>query len=178
MSTCGGLWRASEPLSGLMTACCVWTTWTSPRWFTAERWKPWRRRGLWCGCWSDGGRPPQRPSWRSTCWRAPKVRLWDINNIYLRGWLFVQAVTVPLCVSWSGLGFSIAGGIGNQHIPGDNSIYITKIIEGGAAQKDGRLQTGDRLLAVWHFCISNQNTWFFFFLNLTCFKSKFLHIIT
>lgn len=48
----------------------------------------------------------------------------------------------------TGLGFSIAGGIGNQHIPGDNSIYITKIIEGGAAQKDGRLQTGDRLLAV------------------------------
>ncbi|XP_048839459.1 disks large homolog 3-like isoform X7 [Brienomyrus brachyistius] len=47
-----------------------------------------------------------------------------------------------------GLGFSIAGGIGNQHIPGDNSIYITKIIDGGAAQKDGRLQTGDRLLAV------------------------------
>uniref|UniRef100_A0A3P8XA04 Discs, large homolog 3 (Drosophila) n=1 Tax=Esox lucius TaxID=8010 RepID=A0A3P8XA04_ESOLU len=47
-----------------------------------------------------------------------------------------------------GLGFSIAGGIGNQHIPGDNSIYITKIIESGAAQKDGRLQTGDRLLAV------------------------------
>ncbi|XP_008270975.1 disks large homolog 3 isoform X5 [Oryctolagus cuniculus] len=47
-----------------------------------------------------------------------------------------------------GLGFSIAGGIGNQHIPGDNSIYITKIIEGGAAQKDGRLQIGDRLLAV------------------------------
>ncbi|KAF2975604.1 hypothetical protein EK904_003150, partial [Melospiza melodia maxima] len=27
-------------------------------------------------------------------------------------------------------------------------IYITKIIEGGAAQKDGRLQIGDRLLAV------------------------------
>ncbi|XP_054244515.1 disks large homolog 3 isoform X3 [Indicator indicator] len=47
-----------------------------------------------------------------------------------------------------GLGFSIAGGIGNQHIPGDNSIYITKIIESGAAQKDGRLQVGDRLLAV------------------------------
>lgn len=51
-------------------------------------------------------------------------------------------------ITQTGLGFSIAGGIGNQHIPGDNSIYITKIIEGGAAQKDGRLQTGDRLLAV------------------------------
>ena len=25
-----------------------------------------------------------------------------------------------------GLGFTIAGGIGNQHIPGDNGIYVTK----------------------------------------------------
>lgn len=59
------------------------------------------------------------------------------------------SLTPHLCShSPSGLGFSIAGGIGNQHIPGDNSIYITKIIEGGAAQKDGRLQIGDRLLAV------------------------------
>nr|XP_032833759.1 discs large homolog 1-like protein isoform X4 [Petromyzon marinus] len=47
-----------------------------------------------------------------------------------------------------GLGFSIAGGVGNQHVPGDNSIYVTKIIDGGAALKDGRLQVGDRLLAV------------------------------
>lgn len=38
--------------------------------------------------------------------------------------------------------------MGNQHIPGDNSIYVTKIIEGGAAHKDGRLQIGDKLLAV------------------------------
>ncbi|XP_069065642.1 disks large homolog 3 isoform X3 [Pleurodeles waltl] len=57
-------------------------------------------------------------------------------------------VEVNLMKGPKGLGFSIAGGIGNQHIPGDNSIYITKIIEGGAAQKDGRLQIGDRLLAV------------------------------
>ncbi|KAK6478084.1 disks large-like protein 4 isoform X1 [Huso huso] len=47
-----------------------------------------------------------------------------------------------------GLGFSIAGGLGNQHIPGDNSIYVTKIIEGGAAHKDCRLQIGDKILAV------------------------------
>ena len=26
-----------------------------------------------------------------------------------------------------GLGFTIAGGIGNQHIPGDNGIYVTKV---------------------------------------------------
>lgn len=48
----------------------------------------------------------------------------------------------------TGLGFSIAGGVGNQHIPSDNSIFVTKIIDGGAAQKDGRLQVGDRLLMV------------------------------
>ncbi|CAJ0951380.1 unnamed protein product, partial [Ranitomeya imitator] len=48
------------------------------------------------------------------------------------------------------LGFSIAGGVGNQHIPGDNSIYVTKIIEGGAAHKDLRLQIGDKILAVNH----------------------------
>ncbi|XP_053294113.1 discs large homolog 1-like protein isoform X13 [Pleuronectes platessa] len=52
-----------------------------------------------------------------------------------------------------GLGFSIAGGVGNQHIPGDNSIYVTKIIEGGAAHKDGRLQIGDKLLAVNSACL-------------------------
>ncbi|XP_015261132.1 PREDICTED: disks large homolog 2-like, partial [Gekko japonicus] len=53
----------------------------------------------------------------------------------------------------TGLGFSIAGGVGNQHIPGDNSIYVTKIIDGGAAQKDGRLQVGDRLLMVNNYCL-------------------------
>ncbi|XP_068599427.1 discs large homolog 1-like protein [Brachionichthys hirsutus] len=47
-----------------------------------------------------------------------------------------------------GLGFSIAGGVGNQHVPGDNGIYVTKIIEGGASHKDGRLQIGDKVVAV------------------------------
>ncbi|XP_061768886.1 disks large homolog 4-like isoform X1 [Nerophis ophidion] len=54
-----------------------------------------------------------------------------------------------------GLGFSIAGGIGNQHVPGDNSIYVTKIIEGGAAQRDGRLQIGDKILAVNHLSLED-----------------------
>ncbi|XP_077283994.1 MAGUK family member discs large 1 isoform X5 [Arctopsyche grandis] len=48
----------------------------------------------------------------------------------------------------AGLGFSIAGGVGNQHIPGDNGIYVTKIMAGGAAHQDGRLRVGDKLLAV------------------------------
>ncbi|KAL0970758.1 hypothetical protein UPYG_G00246930 [Umbra pygmaea] len=54
-----------------------------------------------------------------------------------------------------GLGFSIAGGVGNQHVPGDNSIYVTKIIEGGAAFKDGRLQIGDKILAVNQVCLED-----------------------
>uniref|UniRef100_A0A3Q1BLH1 Discs, large homolog 2 (Drosophila) n=1 Tax=Amphiprion ocellaris TaxID=80972 RepID=A0A3Q1BLH1_AMPOC len=57
-------------------------------------------------------------------------------------------IEIKLIKGPKGLGFSIAGGVGNQHIPGDNSIYVTKIIDGGAAQKDGQLQVGDRLLMV------------------------------
>ncbi|PIO63553.1 PDZ/DHR/GLGF domain protein [Teladorsagia circumcincta] len=45
-------------------------------------------------------------------------------------------------------GFSIAGGVGNEHVPGDTDIYVTKIIDGGAAYHDGRLGVGDRILAV------------------------------
>ena len=47
-----------------------------------------------------------------------------------------------------GLGFTIAGGIGNQHIPGDNGIYVTKVMDGGAAAADGKIAVGDRLVAV------------------------------
>uniref|UniRef100_A0A8C4DT18 Disks large homolog 4 n=1 Tax=Dicentrarchus labrax TaxID=13489 RepID=A0A8C4DT18_DICLA len=61
-----------------------------------------------------------------------------------------KVTEIKLIKGPKGLGFSIAGGLGNQHIPGDNSIYVTKIIEGGAAHKDGRLQIGDKILAVNH----------------------------
>ena len=43
----------------------------------------------------------------------------------------------------SGLGFSIAGGTDNPHIGDDPSIFITKIIPGGAAAQDGRLRWGE-----------------------------------
>lgn len=82
--------------------------------------------------------PPPRPR---VC--SPNRRLSRVATDSLRQ-------TPPL----AGLGFSIAGGVGNQHIPGDNSIYVTKIIDGGAAQKDCRLQVGDRLLMV----STNQDT--------------------
>ncbi|XP_037298253.1 disks large 1 tumor suppressor protein isoform X4 [Manduca sexta] len=59
-----------------------------------------------------------------------------------------ESVEIELAKGGSGLGFSIAGGLGNQHIPGDNGIYVTKIMAGGAAHRDGRLRVGDKLLMV------------------------------
>ncbi|XP_035276973.1 discs large homolog 1-like protein isoform X7 [Anguilla anguilla] len=64
-----------------------------------------------------------------------------------------KIMEIKLVKGPKGLGFSIAGGVGNQHIPGDNSIYVTKVIEGGAAHKDGKLQIGDKLLAVNSVCL-------------------------
>ncbi|PAA60257.1 hypothetical protein BOX15_Mlig020975g2 [Macrostomum lignano] len=55
---------------------------------------------------------------------------------------------VTLSKTARGLGFSIAGGTDNQHLPGDDSIFVTKVIDGGAAQHSGRIGFGDRLLAV------------------------------
>ena len=60
----------------------------------------------------------------------------------------MRIVEIDLVKANKGLGFSIAGGVGNQHVPGDNGIYVTKIMEGGAAFLDGRLRVGDKLLAV------------------------------
>jgi len=56
-------------------------------------------------------------------------------------------VSVCICLN-AGLGFSIAGGVGNEHVAGDTGIFITKVIKGGAAEQDGRLQCGDRLIMV------------------------------
>lgn len=74
---------------------------------------------------------------------APPVRR-DLNDSTNGS----QVVEIELIRGNKGLGFSIAGGLGNQHIPGDNGIYVTKILEYGAAHVDGRLDVGDKLVAV------------------------------
>ena len=48
----------------------------------------------------------------------------------------------------TGLGFSIAGGSDNPHVGDDPSIYVTKIIPGGAATRDGRLRKDDIIMRV------------------------------
>uniref|UniRef100_H2ZDM5 PDZ domain-containing protein n=1 Tax=Ciona savignyi TaxID=51511 RepID=H2ZDM5_CIOSA len=55
----------------------------------------------------------------------------------------------------AGLGFSIAGGRDNPLEPQDGSIYITKIIPGGAAAYDGRLKADDAIMAVNNIDTSN-----------------------
>lgn len=59
-----------------------------------------------------------------------------------------QHEEVALSRGTSGLGFSIAGGTDNPHIGTDTSIYITKIIPGGAAYADGRIGVNDIILSV------------------------------
>ncbi|KAI1891579.1 hypothetical protein AGOR_G00145240 [Albula goreensis] len=76
-----------------------------------------------------------------------------VNDVDVRDVTHKKIAEIKLVKGPKGLGFSIAGGVGNQHIPGDNSIYVTKIIEGGAAHKDGKLQIGDKLLAVNSACL-------------------------
>ncbi|KAM3175092.1 hypothetical protein ACTXT7_009208 [Hymenolepis weldensis] len=50
---------------------------------------------------------------------------------------------------WSGLGFSIAGGRGVLGPQADAStIYISRIVEGGAADKTGQLRVGDQLYKI------------------------------
>ncbi|TRY61118.1 hypothetical protein TCAL_04208 [Tigriopus californicus] len=62
-----------------------------------------------------------------------------------------ELLEVELLKGSKGLGFTIAGGIGNQHIPGDNGIYVTKVMDGGAAAAEGRIEVGDRLVCVKNF---------------------------
>ena len=64
---------------------------------------------------------------------------WDLKPILIE---------VDLNRGTKGLGFTIAGGIGNEHIPGDNRIYVTNVIKGGIAYIDGRIIAGDRLVAI------------------------------
>lgn len=55
---------------------------------------------------------------------------------------------IPLSRGSGGLGFSIAGGTDTPHTGSDPSIYITKIIPGGAAYADGRVHVNDIIVSV------------------------------
>ncbi|XP_023691741.1 synaptojanin-2-binding protein [Paramormyrops kingsleyae] len=48
----------------------------------------------------------------------------------------------------AGLGFNIVGGVDQQFVSNDCGIYVAKIKDNGAAALDGRLQEGDKILAI------------------------------
>ncbi|XP_026282758.1 protein lap4 isoform X3 [Frankliniella occidentalis] len=60
-------------------------------------------------------------------------------------------VCTTLIRDCNGLGFSIAGGKGCPPFRSDgnpDSIYISRITEGGVAEKDGKLLVGDRIISI------------------------------
>lgn len=96
------------------------TVWEAVRFLTNVPWPAVAPSGAWNTCSVGEGR-----------WGTRKPPLCPPNE---------QNVTLhPLLQGNSGLGFSIAGGIDNPHVPDDPGIFITKIIPGGAAAMDGRL---------------------------------------
>nr|XP_044998815.1 protein scribble homolog isoform X2 [Jaculus jaculus] len=63
--------------------------------------------------------------------------------------LLRQRHAACLVRSDKGLGFSIAGGKGSTpYRAGDAGIFISRIVEGGAAHRAGSLQVGDRVLSI------------------------------
>nr|CDS17152.1 cell polarity protein [Echinococcus granulosus] len=68
----------------------------------------------------------------------------------------MQLIKCTLHRDWSGLGFSIAGGRGllgqqadtSAHLSFLETIYISRIVEGGAADKAGKLRIGDQLFKI------------------------------
>ncbi|KAJ0008699.1 hypothetical protein NQD34_016114 [Periophthalmus magnuspinnatus] len=56
----------------------------------------------------------------------------------------------------SGLGFNIVGGVDQQYVVNDTGIYVSKIKEDGSAAEDGRLQEGDKILAINGVNLENQ----------------------
>ncbi|XP_038051485.1 protein scribble homolog isoform X3 [Patiria miniata] len=63
--------------------------------------------------------------------------------------LVQEKISVKLCKDSNGLGFSIAGGKGSTPFKGsDNAIFISRITEGGAADRIGVLQVGDKVLEI------------------------------
>merc|ERR1712165_460220 len=45
-------------------------------------------------------------------------------------------------------GLILVGGATDPQSPGDNGIYVAKVLEGGLAELDGRIKAGDQIVAI------------------------------
>ncbi|KZS11124.1 Lap4 protein [Daphnia magna] len=60
-----------------------------------------------------------------------------------------ERVYITLLRDHTGLGFSISGGKGgNPYKDGSDSVYVSRIMEGGPAEKDGKLKIGDHVISI------------------------------
>ncbi|XP_077477071.1 synaptojanin-2-binding protein [Stigmatopora argus] len=66
----------------------------------------------------------------------------------MNGSLLSNTVDIKLKRGPAGLGFNIVGGVDQHYMDNDCNIYVSKIKEDGAAALDGRLEEGDRILAI------------------------------
>ncbi|XP_070209398.1 protein scribble homolog isoform X4 [Littorina saxatilis] len=69
--------------------------------------------------------------------------------------IYGETIKIDLRRDQGGLGFSIAGGRGSVPFKGNDNIYelleaiyVSKITPGGNADRDGRLQVGDRIVSI------------------------------
>lgn len=63
--------------------------------------------------------------------------------------VYGETISTVLTRDQNGLGFSIAGGRGATPFKAnDHAIYISRIVEGAAAHRDGRLLVGDRIISI------------------------------
>ena len=61
----------------------------------------------------------------------------------------VEKIYTTLLRDNTGLGFSIAGGLGAApYKEGTDSLFVSKITDQGAAQKDGKLRVGDKIVQI------------------------------
>ena len=63
--------------------------------------------------------------------------------------VYGEKISTALLRDHTGLGFSIAGGRGSTPFKGnDQAIYISRVVDGGIAQRDGKIKVGDKLLSI------------------------------
>ncbi|XP_068689696.1 disks large homolog 4-like isoform X1 [Montipora capricornis] len=74
-----------------------------------------------------------------------RKKLWDELSI---GTESSRLVVVHLTKGNGGFGFNIRGGVDHPHVGSDPGIFITTVKADSVAGRDGRLEPGDRILAL------------------------------
>ncbi|XP_031409494.1 synaptojanin-2-binding protein-like [Meleagris gallopavo] len=79
---------------------------------------------------------------------TPSASLLEVRRLSGDLRLSVPVRLLVLSGEATGLGFNIVGGTDQQVISNDSSIYVSRIKKDGPAHLDGRLQEGDKILAI------------------------------